>query len=87
MMTLQHLHLKYNSLVLVQENIERVKILGVVTGESRRGLGVVYKYLSTIITLRDNSPFYNSPFSHTRFHIHFSTITLMIMIRSLGCTL
>ena len=45
MITLQHLHdswqervyVKYNSLVLVQENIKRVKTLGVVIGESECG--------------------------------------------------
>ena len=49
MITLQHLHdssresyVKNNSLVLVQENIERVKKLGVVIGESGRSLGVVH---------------------------------------------
>ena len=50
MITLEHLHdswrerelrVKYDSLVLVQENIERIEILGVVIGESGRGLGVV----------------------------------------------
>ena len=35
-------YVKYNFLVLVQENIERVKILGVDIGESGRGLGVVH---------------------------------------------
>ena len=34
-------YVKYNFLVLAQENIERVKILRVVIGESGRGLGVV----------------------------------------------
>ena len=33
---------QYNSLVLVQENIERVKKLSVVISESGRGLGVVH---------------------------------------------
>ena len=48
-------YVKYNFLVLAQENIERVKILRVVIGESGRGPN---------ITLRNhNSPFYNSPFS------------------------
>ena len=53
MITLQHLHdswreresyVKYNSPVLVQENFQRVKILGVVIGESTSGrsLGVVH---------------------------------------------
>ena len=32
----------YKSLVLVQEKIERVKKLGMVISESRRGLGVVH---------------------------------------------
>ena len=66
MITLQHLHdswrqsyVKYNSLVLVQENIERVKILGVVISKSGRGLGMVHTQLSKIITLRDNSLFYS----------------------------
>ena len=40
--------------MLVQENIERVKILGVVIGASGRGLGVI---VIEIITLQDNSPF------------------------------
>ena len=35
-------YVKYNSLVLVQENIERVKKLGVVISERGRGLGVVH---------------------------------------------
>ena len=51
MITLQHLHDSWRekatsnitrSLVLVQENIDRVKILGVVIGESGCGLGVVH---------------------------------------------
>ena len=55
MITLQHLHdswrereresyVKYNSPVLVQENFQRAKILGVVIGESTSGrsLGVVH---------------------------------------------
>ena len=37
----RELRVKYDSLVLVQENIERIEILGVVIGESGRGLGVV----------------------------------------------
>ena len=47
MITLQHLHIarksyvKYNSLMLAQGNIDRVKELGVVIDESGLGLGVV----------------------------------------------
>ena len=37
----RELRVKYDSLVLVQENIERIEIFGVVIGESGRGLGVV----------------------------------------------
>ena len=53
--------------MLVQGNVGRVKKLGVVIGESGRGLGVVRTQLSEIITLRDNSPVGNSPFSHTHY--------------------
>jgi hypothetical protein len=34
-------YVKHNSLMLVQGNVERVKKMGVVVGESGRGLGVV----------------------------------------------
>jgi hypothetical protein len=34
-------YVKHNSLMLVQGNVGRVKELGVVIGESGRGLGVV----------------------------------------------
>jgi hypothetical protein len=48
MITLQHLHnvnkresyVKHNSVVLVQGNVGRVKKLGVVVGESGRGLNI-----------------------------------------------
>jgi hypothetical protein len=48
MITLQHLHnvneresyVKHNSLVLVHGNVGRVKKLGVVVGESGRGLNI-----------------------------------------------
>ena len=35
-------YVKYNSLKLIQENIQGVKKLGVVISESGRGLGVVH---------------------------------------------
>ena len=69
MITLQHLHdswqervyIKYNSLVLVQENIERVKTLGVVIGESGRGWAC-FTHLSKITSFRDNLEFNHTPF-------------------------
>ena len=42
-------YIKYNSLALVKENIDRVNILGVVIGKSGRDLGVSH------ITLRNHN--------------------------------